>query len=82
MERRGRSMPATLAPSLAIVADVFGASSGGRGEVDAEMVLEPDVILIPERPLEYRRGKMARCAVSRSRASRHRFPHSSSVIPG
>ena len=82
MERRGRSMPATLAPSLAVVGDGFGAASGGRGEVDVEMVLEPDVIHSRGRPLEYCRRKEARCAAPRSRASRHRFPQSSLVIPG
>lgn len=82
MERRGRSMPATLAPSLAVVGDGFGAASVGRGEVDVEMVLEPDVIHSRERPLEYRRGKMARRAAPRDRVPRHRFPRSSSVIPG
>ena len=82
MGRRGRSMPATLAPSLAVVGDGFGAASGGRGEVDVEMVLEPDVILSRERPLEYCRRKVARCAASRSTASRSRFPQSSSVVSG
>ena len=82
MERRGQTMPAALAPSLAVVGDGFGAASGGHGEVDMEMVLKPDFILFPERSLEYRRGKMARCAVSRSRASRHRSPQRSSVISG
>jgi hypothetical protein len=81
MERRGRSMPATLALCLAVVGDGFGAS-GGRGEVGVEMVLEPDVILSRERPLEYCRRKVARCAVFRSTASRSRFPQRNSVVSG
>jgi hypothetical protein len=53
----GYACDTTLAPSLVVVGDGFGAVLGGRGEVGVEMVLESDVILSWERPLEYRRGK-------------------------